>query len=151
MLSMHDEDWIEDRIRWKASRYNLPSAGQMWEMSDVPVHWHDRLRAIAEEHDAGTPVLVFLGDNVRWTLVGTRKVVSLCHGSLAQCPLSELERVRRGEQPAKVDLECLELKLRGREDLAMVWAPRGDALFALWSVLEMFCRTSAMASPGLVE
>ncbi len=139
MLSTRDDKWVENRIRWKASRYDLPTV-QAFEMDDVPAAHRDWLLAAAEENEVGIPVLVFLGDESRWTLVGTRKVISSCGDNLRQCRLSEIESVRRRVQPTtEKDLECLEVKLR-EGGVSTIWAPRGGEVFALWSTLEMFCR-----------
>ncbi len=50
----------------------------------------------------------------------------------------DLERVRHRQQPVtEENLECLELKLRDQDGVSTMCAPRGDELFALWSILDM--------------
>jgi hypothetical protein len=143
---MQSDDWLENRIRWKAAKHGLP-ADHTFAFPDLQETHRDDFTRVAEQRGVGKPVLAFLDFGSRWTLLGTRRIVSSYDETLIEVELSEVREVgRRDRDLSKHELEFLRLETKTSDSPIVVWAPRGREFFALWSILSMLCRIYASES-----
>lgn len=144
---MDVDDWIENRILWKAGKHSLPS-GHTHLFTDLPAADRGPFETAAAQSHLGRPILVFSGSPDLWTVLGTRKIMSQHHGRLHVFPLRQLVSVGPRDNPRpwwsneqirnwKGSWEYLLLK-RTWWRSSTIWVPRGGEAFALWSILRMF-------------
>lgn len=143
---MRNDDWIENRIRWKAAKHGLPS-DHAFAFPDLPETHRDHLTRVAEQRGIGNPVLALLDLGSRWTLLGTRRIVSSYDENLIEVEFSEVRDVgRRDRELQKHELEFLQLETNTSHAPIVVWAARGREFFAVWNILRMLCRMYASES-----
>jgi hypothetical protein len=135
-LATKDDNWIENRILWKASKNGLPGrhtfAYPDWPASTIQC---------AEFYCIGKPVLAFIGDNTRWTLLGTQKLLSSYDEKVIVLSLVEMESVSYFTRDLeKQEMEYLSLTAKGQGDKVIIWAPKGNEYFTLFGILLMFCQ-----------
>jgi hypothetical protein len=130
--------FVQDRIRWRAAKQGLPAGCCIDYLQASAVQ---RTSVSAAVHDDAGGVLLFWGDESRWTLLTDTFVASWHHRTLHRCALDEIRKEVRlsrvdheGAEDLKREAEYIYLRLPN----ISVWASGGRELFALMNVLLMF-------------
>jgi hypothetical protein len=147
--TMDREEWVAGRILWKAGKHGLPR-GRTHLFADLPDDLRELFAAVAVERAAGSPVLALVDSRDRWTLLATRKVVSLHGEKFHECRLDRFYDAgpRDGCPPGATLDQAGQWKLsweylRVTDDtgaVADLWVPCGSEAYALWNILLMFPR-----------
>ena len=131
------DDWIENRILFRACQNGLPS-GDTYVCTGLPPAILPLTDGIIRREHIHRPVLAFIKNNELWTVLGTKKIVSK-HGGRVNSVLldrvKEIERLNPNEE--KQQMQYLRVR-SGILSKHVVWAPPGKEFFALWSILNMF-------------
>lgn len=133
------DNWIENRIRFRVAKNNLPG-GNTYEYSRIPATVFPSINKVVEQQRIHRPVLAFVDENNqdRWTLLGTEKILSQDSGRLDSARLAKLKKIE-AQNPDLSKNEMQYLRLRtGFLKSCVVWAPPGPEFFALWNILQMF-------------
>lgn len=141
---MPDDAFIAGRIRWRASKHGLPDH-DTYEFADAPDAVRSSFDDICRDHDIGLAVLVFGNAPERWTVIGTRAVISHYDGAVHHCELSQIADFDSGmPRVPKKEMEYLNVTLND-SSLVRLWGPRGSQFFALWSILLSLSRMDLAA------
>lgn len=100
----------------------------------------DSVQQILKKYTKRIPVLVFWGNERRWTIVNGLEVVSVFDEHLHYIYLNEINKKIRPDFSHKKSLyfKCeLKFILLGRNRIK-IWVPEGRLYFALMNVLQMF-------------
>jgi hypothetical protein len=145
-----DQD-IENKLRWKAARYHLPTSFSFY-WKDLPT---DRQSDVASRIDvttSGEPVLIFTTAAGKWTLICTRQVIGFDGQVLETVNLTEMRQIMPhgipplGDQPKAPQLtinkaEWNQLVITSSGDTSRtLYAQPGPDFFALWNILQMVRR-----------
>ena len=147
---MTRDEWIANRIHWKARGYTLP-AEFTHVFPEVAEPYSELLTQNAQKHNAGVPVLAFTQTAEHWTLLATQKIISQYDDSMHLFDLATFDDAKpdgwmvAGKNP-KQDSQYLDL-MSVNGPVVRVWAPPGAALFALWNILRMFPFNSKASGP----
>jgi len=134
MIPMLDDDFIAGRIRWRASKHGLPNY-DTHEFADAPDVVQAAVNEVCAGYDAGLLVLVFGNTSDRWTVIGTRAVVSYYGEAVHHCPLSQIVDFDRSKPfVRKQDMEYFDVTLTDTSTVR-IWGPRGSQFSALWNIL----------------
>ncbi|MFZ6654952.1 hypothetical protein [Undibacterium sp. TJN19] len=133
MFSNSDE-FYKDRILWKASQHKL-KLEYFYSALDL-----DLINFLESKFALdGEPILVFWESQNRWTVVTTRKILSVDGASLNIIALDDInKKIKIVESTLnQATKENAEFLLLGEESVK-IWAPSGGTLFALFGILKMF-------------
>jgi hypothetical protein len=146
---MDVDTWIEGRILWKAGQ-NASAFKRTYRFADLAKGLRERLATALGRHAVGRPVLAFIDDAQRWTVLGTAGLVSRYHGGDHRFRLRDLTGIdpvggpmpwwspeRVSDWKAGLEYLCL---WRSWWRGTRVWGPPGAETFALWNTLLMFPR-----------
>ena len=132
------DDWIADRIRHRATRGGHPG-GHTWLFPEVPEEARETLLHMAATRQIGTPVLVMMDPPDRWTLLGTRKILSMDRGRFSRFELARLRDIDPQNRDVKPgELERLRLRGTWPWERAIIWGPQGNEIYTWWNMLQMF-------------
>lgn len=135
---MPDDQFVAGRIRWRASKHNV-LRGDTHEFAAAPEALRSFIDDTCAGYEVGLLVLVFGRTRDRWTVVGTRAVVSHFDAATNFCPLSEVAALTSGTPLAKKqEMEVLRVS-RADSSSVHLWAPCGPEFFALWNILVGLC------------
>ncbi|MET6997653.1 hypothetical protein [Chitinophaga defluvii] len=144
------DDFIRNRLIWKAKKYGLPSAYSLF-YDDLPLELKENLAKHVTIALTGTPVLFFTKPTKEWTLVCTRQLIGYNNHELYSVPLKTIghitSRIVAEVSEKRIDLlngknirksEWEELIVRDIDDNVFLFhAYKGADLFALWNVVLM--------------
>jgi len=135
---MDKNEWYTDRILWRANQHNLlEKSCNLY--TDLP----EKSKLIIEEiiTEEFHPVIVFWESKKVWTVLGARSIYSLYKGNFVKIKLDEIEKIVELYIPEGVAgrdaKKSSNLILLGPLKLR-IWAPAGQELMALMSILLMF-------------
>lgn len=148
----HSDEWLEDRIRWKARTYSL-AAGRTWFMADAPVELKRTLAEAVSTLDAGLPVLAGYDSPSRWSLIATRQFIGFADGRHRSVTHNSVADIKPRDFPPdnhrlmstdealqwKRSWEWLQV-FRASGELEEFWVPAGTGAFAIWNVLLMLAQ-----------
>ncbi|EJJ6392264.1 hypothetical protein ACWBEP_003347 [Escherichia albertii] len=126
--------FYEEKLRWRMSR-QISNANTIFYENQK-----DSVQQILKKYTKRIPVLVFWGNERRWTIVNGLEVVSVFDEHLHYIYLNEINKKIRPDFSHKKSLyfKCeLKFILLGR-DRIKIWGPEGRLYFALMNVLQMF-------------
>ena len=135
---MGKDELYRDRILWRAKQHKLFDKN-CCQYSNLK---NDQATFIANILPKNiNPVIVFLENTEKWTVLGTRSICSYYDANLVCAGLDKIEKkislsrpVGVGPEEARRQSNFLCLDKTGQ----LIWAPAGDELFALWNILRMF-------------
>lgn len=138
---MPDDAFIAQRIRWRASQHGLPS-DDTFAFGEHPANLAAAIKDACSDHEVQNPVLVFGRQLDRWTILGTRKLLSRYENNVSACEYSQITELGHAERlEDKATLQLIRVKLvDGREVRA--WGPPGAQFFAMWNIVLMLSRMS---------
>ncbi|MCU7296488.1 hypothetical protein OM318_19200 [Escherichia albertii] len=125
--------FYEEKLRWRMSR-QISNANTIFYENQK-----DSVQQILKKYTKRIPVLVFWGNERRWTIVNGLEVVSVFDEHLHYIYLNEINKKIRPDFSHKKSLyfKCeLKFILLGR-DRIKIWVPEGRLYFALMNVLQM--------------
>lgn len=141
-----DDVHIADRILWRAAQHNLP-ADETFLFADMPKAIRRALQEEVATHDVGDPVLVFGSKLDRWTVVGTRGVVSSHFGAASHFHHANMSGFAWADpQGIKRCYQLIEVTLTDGTR-AHAWGPPVNQAVALQSILLMLSRMD-LGKPG---
>ena len=131
------DNFIEDRIRWRAEQYNLKASATMfWE--DTPLNYK---ASIPEE--LGIPVILSVEDVDNYIAVCTRGAFCKNGGEdfiFLHSQVSDFNgQIAKGS--AKSELDYLNVSIEDNRDI-MVKTEKGEPLSMVWNILRMLQRMS---------
>ena len=129
-----DDDFITDRILWRASKHGLP-AHETFRFSEAPTPLQSVVEQCSLALPVGNRVLIFGTSPLRWTLLGTRSAISVFDNGTQTCVYSETEEFSAC-QPlvTKHEMEFLQVTMRD-STLVKLWGPPGRQFFAMWNIV----------------
>ena len=106
------------------------------EFIDTPVAVRAAIDDVYGSYDIGLPVLVFGNVADRWTILGTRAVLSFYDGALHHCALPQIAGFNnpKASRVPKQNRQYLTVRLVDSSTVQL-WGPRGSQFFALWNIL----------------
>jgi hypothetical protein len=128
----------------RAGNHGTPES-KTWLFRDLDQETRTMITDLIGDRSVGRPVLVFMDSGSRWTLLTTRRVISWYEEQLHEASIDELVSVGPDSRPPRSctneDMDMwsgsLEyLRLRDYSGETLIWAPRGEKVFALWSILK---------------
>ena len=152
LTQMHKtEDFIENRIKWRASKHDLPNKN---------VHLFENLTADKKaeysthfnENDCGKIILLFTDSKKNWTAIGTKKIIGFDGTNYNSVELNSIkdvdsknrkeyfEKAETGETKLKKikkrnESELLITDFNGKETIFIT--KKGSDLFSLWNIMMM--------------
>lgn len=126
--------FYEEKLRWRMSR-QISNANTIFYENQK-----DSVQQNLKKYSKRIPVLVFWGNERRWTIVNGLEVVSVFDEHLHYIYLNDINKEIRPDFSHKKSLyfKCeLKFILLGR-DRIKIWVPEGRLYFALMNVLQMF-------------
>ena len=151
-----DDDWIENRIRFKAGKHKLPSGiTQFFDSFDASAR-ETISHQLNDSH--GIPVLVAYDSPERWAVITTRHFVGFADAQLLTCAHSNINAITSRDYPPadwrergiphselgslKGQWEYLRITTNDNATLDY-WVPPGGEAFAFWNILLMLSRMAA--------
>lgn len=147
-------EYLADRIKWKANGLELPSEYSFYFenlTNDRKEYYSTRLK----DKNIGIPTLIFTQPkSTKWTIIGTRKLVwgdnkqscSILFSDIREIrphSLDNLEKVKdavNGPLP-KMEWNQLTLTLENDEKRS-IYSNKGQDFFAMWNILKMMRQLS---------
>jgi len=130
------DDFIEDRIRWRAKQGNLPSSSTFyWE--DSPVEYKN-----IRFQNLGIPVVISINDVNNLLIVCTKGIFIKSDGRTSYVQytdISDIESPPLKKNEKKSELSYLKLVLKNN-DVCALKAEEGAAFFSIWNILLMLIR-----------
>jgi len=146
------DDYIINRLLWKAEKYKLPTKSSFY-FTGLSPDLQQYLSGQIEGSDSGIPVLFFTRPTREWTLLCTRQIIGHNTHHLTALYIRDIKQITTtafdlptAGQPfkpiaKKMKTEWDEIKVIDRLDNAHIfYADRGTDLFALWNILLMAVR-----------
>jgi len=145
------ESFIENRIKWKASQYNLPNERVfLFEGLDKQKR-AQYMRQISREK-TGKIVLLFTDSEDNWTAVGTKMIIGYDGERMNSISLDEIQRstsksfyelkfmVPKSQKRIQKELECELLIIDKRGNKKVFITDKGSDFFALFNIVLMLSR-----------
>lgn len=140
-------EFIEDRIKWKASQHSLPNKSVfLFEnlIDEVKMKYSNQF----DEKDSGKIILLFTDSKNNWTVLGTKRILGYDGTKLNSVKLDSIEDVdseNRKEYFEKAEVDGTKLKkikkrnecellvteVDGKETIFIT--KKGSDLFSLWN------------------
>lgn len=147
-------EFIEDRIKWRASQHNLPNkTAFLFEnlTDEVKMKYLNHF----DEKDSGKIILLFTDSNNNWTALGTKRIIGYDGTKFNSVKLDAIEDVNSknrkeyfekaeaGETKLKKikkhnERELLVTEFDGKETIFIT--KKGNDLFSLWNIMIMITR-----------
>ncbi|MFD2561841.1 hypothetical protein [Aquimarina rubra] len=147
-------EFIEDRIKWRASQHNLPNKNVfLFEnlTDEVKMKYLNHF----DEKDSGKIILLFTDSKNNWTALGTKRIIGYDGTKLHSVKLDAIEDVdsknrkeyfekaEAGETKLKKikkrnERELLVTEFDGKETIFIT--KKGSDLFSLWNIMIMITR-----------
>lgn len=153
----HSEEYIENRIMWRAKRNGLPKKNTHF-FNELHPDKRRKFESILESEPIGTPVLVFRTKNNLWTIFGTQKMVSVSYSSFHSIEYAQIVNSTIGDdpfgqfsskKPTKLSLFLFRLK-KFKQDRILVTekggkvitlhGPKGAEIYDMYNIMLMLQR-----------
>jgi hypothetical protein len=142
-MTSTDENWIEESLVRMLHQHGLPRL-HTHVMSDPSFDKPSSMSIAIVNESIGVPIVAVIDDAEKWTVLGTKAVISKHHGELVTVPYQEISSVEPAGlgQQAKAEHTRLEIRdANGR--LSLVWLPPGNELFAFCNILRRMAKLRA--------
>ena len=145
------DDFIINRLMWKARKNNLPSSSSFF-YNDLAPDVQQYLKIHFDEAMSGQPVLFFTKPTKEWTLVCSRQIVCNDNKQVFKINIQDIEKFKptvfdNASKGQVIDLngnkksEWHQVTVVDKENNSYILhADKGSDLFALWSILLMAAR-----------
>lgn len=151
-------EYIEGRIKWRAEQNKLPS-DNAFHFDTLNCKLKLKFENLFKGIDLGIPILLFLGEENTWTIVGTRKAISGTFKNFEQISYSEITKHTVGDDPFhefyapeedEYDVEEFhkmaqhQILLRNKNnEVITLNTSQGSDLYALYNILIMMIRLAS--------
>ncbi len=145
------DDFIADRLMWKALKHNLPTKFSSYHRDCSPAI-QQYLASFLGEENSGLPVLYFTKPTGEWTLVCTREVICNSNPGIIRVAVDSIQKfypAAVGELRSGQSVNADEVKKAEWDELIIVdrsgnkyklHTNKGADFFALWNILLMVVR-----------
>ncbi len=129
---------IEDRIRWKAKKHNLPGDNSAY-IADLDLNIKKKIMEKLEETGRSKPVLAFFESENKWSVITTDSIVGYKDKEILMTYFNEILEIdgfkdaKKGKKKEELDT----LVVIGKNKSCNYWAPKGGEFFALWNICSM--------------
>ncbi|EAQ40476.1 hypothetical protein MED134_06964 [Dokdonia sp. MED134] len=147
-------EFIEDRIKWRASQHNLPNK-TVFLFENLTDEVKMKYLNHFDEKDSGKIILLFTDSTNNWTALGTKRIIGYDGTKLNSVKLDAIEDVdsknrkeyfekaEAGETKLKKikkrnERELLITEFDGKETIFIT--KKGSDLFSLWNIMIMITR-----------
>ncbi|WP_299444292.1 hypothetical protein [uncultured Aquimarina sp.] len=147
-------EFIEDRIKWRASQHNLPNK-TVFLFENLTDEVKMKYLNHFDEKDSGKIILLFTDSKNNWTALGTKRIIGYDGTKLNSVKLDAIEDVdsknrkeyfekaEAGETKLKKikkrnERELLITEFDGKETIFIT--KKGSDLFSLWNIMIMITR-----------
>ncbi|KAA1238757.1 MULTISPECIES: hypothetical protein [Aquimarina] len=147
-------EFIEDRIKWRASQHNLPNK-TVFLFENLTDEVKMKYLNHFDEKDSGKIILLFTDSKNNWTALGTKRIIGYDGTKLNSVKLDAIEDVdsknrkeyfekaEAGETKLKKikkrnERELLVTEFDGKETIFIT--KKGSDLFSLWNIMIMITR-----------
>jgi hypothetical protein len=153
----HSEEYIENRIKWRAKRNGLPKKNSHF-FNELHPDERRKFEPILESEPIGTPVLVFRAKNNHWTILGTQKIASGSDSSVHTIEYTQIVDSTIGDdpfgqfsskKPTKLSLFLFRLR-KFKQDRILVtekggkvitlYGPKGEEIYEVYNIMLMIQR-----------
>jgi len=148
------DEYIENRLIWKAGKYKLPTNFSFY-FRDLSSEIKKYLSTQIDLNTSGNPVLFFTRPTKEWTLICTRQVICNDTNRIFKINLSDIKEILPTEFDPKIEghlkvsktvqkkTKWDEIKIIDRQNRSyFFFADSGSDLFSLWNILLMAIRIS---------
>jgi len=144
------EDFIINRLTWKASKYKIPSDYSFY-FNDLTIEIKNYLYNQFDNDIAGTPVLFFTKPTKQWTLICTKQVICNDNKKIIKLNLSDIEHFHptafkdyktqkiKFQEAQKSEWDKVDVTDKENRNYTF-HAFKGADLFAMWNILLMAAR-----------
>ena len=150
------DDFLKDRIVWRAKQHNCPSKSvQLFE--SVEESNKKEIQDIIDVNGLGLPVLYFLGKNGKWTLVSTKGLVFKSEENIDSIKYDDVKGHTIGDDPfnhfsdnkglvkkgfKKSEQDTILVKTKSSSEILSIKAKKGTDTFTLYNIFLMILRMS---------
>jgi hypothetical protein len=148
------EEFLEDRIKWKASRYSLPNKS-VFLFENLSDEVRKKYLIHFNENDSGKSVLLYTDSKKNWTILGTKMIIGFDGVKLNSIKLSSIKEViSKNLKEQYLQYEAGETKLKKlkkrnecklsvidfNDNETVFITKKGHDLFSLWNITQMITR-----------
>lgn len=144
------DDFIINRLIWKAKKYKLPTEFSFF-FTDISPVLQEYLNSQVDKENSGTPVLFFTKPTKEWTLVCTKQVICNDNEKIFRLNIRDIKNfhLTAFEKYNSNKINIQEAKKTEWNEVTVVdyadnkyilHADKGSDLFALWNILLMAAR-----------
>jgi hypothetical protein len=147
-------EYIENRIKWRASQHDLPNKYVLF-FENLSAETKTKYLAHFNEDDSGKIILLFKDSKNNWTALGTKMIIGydgIKFNSVKFESIEDVDSKNRKEYFSKAESEIVKLKkfnkrnerellitdFEGRETVFIT--RKGSDLFSLWNIMIMITR-----------
>ncbi|MCK8521057.1 hypothetical protein M0D21_05740 [Aquimarina sp. D1M17] len=147
-------DFIENRIKWRASQHNLPNSS-VFLFDNLTADKKAKYLNHFNQEDYGKIILLFTDSKNNWTALGTKKIIGYDGTKVNSVKLNSIqnvdsknrkeyfEKAEAGETKLKKfkkrnESELLVTEIDGKETIFIT--EKGSDLFSLWNIMIMITR-----------
>ncbi|MEX6690871.1 hypothetical protein QTN47_25405 [Danxiaibacter flavus] len=145
------DEYIIDRLTWKAKRYNLPTSSSFF-YNDLSPDVQQYLKIYTDEATCGQPVLFFTKSTNEWTLVCSRQIICNDNKQVFRINIQDIDKFKPTVFNNASTGQVIDIKENRKSEWHQVTvvdkqnnsyilhADKGNDLFALWNILLMAAR-----------
>ncbi|NRD24893.1 hypothetical protein HNV10_16685 [Winogradskyella litoriviva] len=145
------EEFIENRIKWRASKHDLPNKS-VFLFENLANDKKAEYLTHFNEEDCGKIILLFTDSKKNWTAIGTKKIIGFDGSEFNSVELNSIKEVdskNRKEYFEKAKAGATKLKkIKKRNESELLIAEfngketifitkKGSDLFSLWNIIMM--------------
>ena len=145
-MQLQSDEWIEKLIIQNIRKHGLPGEStRLYDEHDAVIP--TELKVYAATNMVGRPVVAFIGDQSRWTLLGTQKIASKDVDTLTEVSLDQIQEIHEFPRGTPKECGCEYLEVIDRRKRShIIWGPVGSQFFALWNTLLKLTRLRRVGS-----
>lgn len=143
------DEFIANRIKWKAENYKLPSDHALY-FDQLTDKQKGAYAGFLKTENIGIPVMIFVEPkNKNWTILGTRKILSNANGNTSSLLYDEIKDIKPHNietlEKAKEAIDNNMPKSHWNEltltddkgSKRNIYATKGSDYFAMWNIIRM--------------
>lgn len=147
-------EFIEDRIKWRASQHNLPNKNVLL-FENLSTETKTKYLTHFNEEESGKIILLFTDSKNNWTALGTKKIIGFDGTKFNAVKLDSIEdvdsknRKEYFEKAEASETKLKKIKKRNESELLITQfneketifiTKKGSDLFSLWNIMIMITR-----------
>ncbi|MBL4568191.1 MAG: hypothetical protein JKY69_00440 [Flavobacteriaceae bacterium] len=147
-------EFIEDRIKWRASQQSLPNKS-VFLFENLTDEVKMKYLMHFDEKDCGNLILIFTDSKKNWTALGTKMIIGFDGDKLNSVKLDSIQDVisknlkEQYLQTEKGKTKLKPIKKRNEKELSVInfdgkekvfITKKGNDFFSLWNILLMISR-----------